>query len=274
MNFLDIGFFLLIGSMTGTLAGMLGIGGGIIYVPVLVWFLERNGFHSENIPVVAVSTSLAIILTSIFNSSYQHWKNGNLSLKSIPWLALGGTGAAIPASMGLSKVDSKTFLLAFGVFLFFVGFKMFRGTVQKSKEERKENNEEGPKHYTVLTGFLSGALSAFFGVGGGIVTVPMLHFLGKLRMSRAVGTSCGFMIFVTGISLASYLYQSRSIENLPKEVFGSVYLPAYLAIVPTAFLFNRFGANLAHKIDGTKLKRLFSLLILLVALYNCSKFFL
>jgi len=273
VNVADIGFFLLTGMFAGTMAGMMGIGGGIIYVPLLMWFMETHQFPAEHIPLFAVSTSLSIIVTSILSGAYKHWKNGNLSLPALPYLVLGGSVAAVVSSLGLTRLDVGQFKLVMGIFFFLVGSKLIRGAGNQNVEGNTEVQMSSPSRFVVI-GLASGGISSFFGVGGGVVTVPLLHFFTKFKMSKAIGTSSGFMIFVTTVSLCSYLYQSASIAVLPPAFLGSIYLSAYLAIIPTAFIFNGVGANLANNVDGAKLKRLFGFFLILVAFYHWINFFL
>jgi len=264
MEITQIVLFVVVGIVAGTTAGLAGLGGGIIYVPVLLWFLESEKFPSEQIPVVAVSTSLAIILVSILNGVRTHWKNKNINFTLLPYLLAGGLIGAVFAALLLAGFDSARFKPALALFQLAWGIKML---MPSNRTEHLPPKGEKKKKFTYLgTGIFAGAVSAFFGIGGGLITVPLLYWAGRLQMAVAVGTSMMFMVCVVFSGLMTHLIGDGSTGAEGFWTWGTIHLPAFLAITPTAFIFNRFGAQLANKINSKNLKIILGLVLVIVGM--------
>lgn len=269
MDYFTLTLFLLIGSFAGTAAGLLGIGGGIIYVPALFFYLEGRSPLDSHLPVISVSTSLLIILVSSLSALYGHWKNRNLVLERFVYLLLGGICGAVLASILLLSVDSKQFLALLALFQFVMGVKIL---LHNKKSETKSPPRLKKPVRLYFIGLLSGSVSAFFGVGGGIITVPLLHLWEDYPIAKAIGVSTAFMTLIAMTSFLSYYFQNMTLPPQP-DLFGTIYLPAFLAIVPGAFIGARLGANLAVKIDSTLLVKVFGGVLILVALKTSLSWF-
>lgn len=263
MDIVTIVFFITVGGVAGTAAGLLGIGGGIIYVPILLYFLEQKFSPGNLLPVVSVSTSLAIIMVSAINGVYGHWKNNNFIVYDFPYLLSGGLLGAIAASLILTILHSSQFILLLAIFQLVMGGNIL---FVSNGEDAIAQIVTRSKLRLGFIGFISGSVSSFFGVGGGIITVPLLHLWEKYPITKSIGASTGFMIFVSFISLSSYFLQGGYPLSYFPEILGTIYLPAFLAIVPSAFIFARFGANLASRINSRNLTRYFGILLILLAL--------
>jgi len=262
----EIFIFILVGSFTGTIAGLMGIGGGLIYVPVLIWYFEGINLEDNLVALVSVSTSLAIIILSIISGTITHYKHSNLVFKTALILVIGGIIGALLSTFILIKIESGYFKLFLGAFQLLVAIRiLWPGSF--SKEDKKQASNI----FLLLTGFVAGLISAFFGVGGGLIIVPALTIFGGFSIKKAIGTSSGYMLVITSISLISYQLQSQSI-NFPKEnFFNSIYLPAFIIIAIFAFIFNSIGATLVHKISGEKLNWIFGVGVLLISFFNLTK---
>lgn len=254
--------FVATGAFAGTLAGMMGVGGGVIYVPLLIFLFERWLFDQEQIPLLAVSTSLAIILFSISSSAVSHYREGNLHLGSLKHLVIGGVFGALLASLLLRFVSADPFKMILGAFQLYLGQKLFFGQQKEARDLGKEG--------VALTriGALAGGISGFFGVGGGMIVVPLLHLGMGVSLAQSVGTATGFMLFTVSISLVSYLVQGVQSSLEVPGVWANLYLPAVLAIIPSAMVFSWIGAIMAAKVDGKKLKRWFGLLVMALGGYG------
>ena len=254
----DILFFAVVGAGAGLLAGMMGIGGGVIYVPALLWFLETQSIDKNILPLVAVSTSLAVIFLSILVSGYTHWKAGNIKIQALPGLVAAGVIGAFSATLVLRYISADPFKIILSLFQLYLGYKICFGN-NNNKEAGK-----GKGARFLLIGFIAGWISGFFGVGGGMIVMPLLHLSAGLSLPVAVGTATGFMIFSVGVSLLSYIVQGWGMNPEAVNLAGSFYLPAFYALLPTAFIFSRLGALMTTRVNAKKLKRGFGILIILL----------
>ena len=254
---LDILLYLVTGIFAGLASGLLGVGGGLIIVPVLFFIFSTQNIASEHIMHMALATSLAtIIFTSISSTRAHHKKQAVLwpvFLQLAPGICLGAWFGGIAAS------DMKTELLkpTFGIFELFVGMLLLWN--HKDQQHAVTLN----KIKSTAGGFLIGTISAIVGIGGGTLTVPFLHWHNiSIRNAIATSAACGLPIAVFGAT--SFIYAGWSINTLPEQTLGYVHLPAFALIITTSFLFAPVGANLAHRLPENALKRGFAIFLLLL----------
>lgn len=245
------------GAAAGLLAGLLGVGGGLVIVPVLLEALARQGWPGEHLMHVALGTSLASIVFTSLASARAHHRRGAVDwavVRSIAPGVVAGTLAGAALAAGVRTAALRTF---FGLFVAFVGLQMLLDARPRSR--RALPGAVG----TGAAGLAIGALSSLAGIGGGSLSVPFLTWCGA-TVHRAVGTSAaiGFPIAVAGT--AGYVTAGLGAE-LPGPTLGYVSLPALLGVlaasVPTAPL----GARLAHALPVSGLRRVFAATLLLVA---------
>lgn len=265
MDLLSVLIFIITGIIAGSLAGMLGIGGGVVYMPVLLTYLKVLPFSDSSIPIVAVSTSLSIIVFSVVNGAHTHWKKKMLDAQALPYLVIAGASGAIIASFGLTSISTSKFEILYCVFLYSIGAKTLIST--KEKAVLKESHSTRMIKF-IFIGFVSGVISAFFGVGGGLILVPLLHYMAHFKMGKAIGTSSGYVVCIAVISLITYLFHSQTLTDLPKNMIGSIYWPALIITFPTAFIFSRIGATVTHKLSNILIKRVFGIFVIGVATYK------
>ena len=265
MDPLTILLFLITGVVAGSLAGMLGIGGGIIYMPVLLTYFKILPLPDNSIPIVAVSTSLSIIVFSVINGARTHWKHKMLDIQALPYLVGSGAVGAIIASFGLTAISIGKFEILYCIFLYSVGIKTL---IPLKEKEMSEDSQSVRITKFLFIGFTAGVISAFFGIGGGLVMVPFLHYMARFKMGKAIGTSSGYVFFISVISLITYLFHSQSLTEVPENVIGSIYWPALVITFPVAFFFNKVGAKLTHKLPGAKIKLIFGVFVVGVATYK------
>ncbi len=251
------GLYLALGALAGTLAGLFGIGGGLVIVPVLIFSFGVQGVSSEIAAHLAVGTSLAtIVFTSLSSIRSHHLK------RAVRWdvfrpMVIGILVGAALGAWTASLLSGPTLELVIGVFVILVGIKMLLDINPKTARP-----VPGPGGLTAAGGFI-GWGSAIFGIGGGTLSVPFLTWR-SLPIQQAVATSaaCGLPIAIAGA--ATNLWTGWGHDALPNYAIGFVYLPALIGIVATSVIFARFGAILAHRLDAKMLKRLFATLLLIV----------
>ncbi len=248
----------LLGIFAGLVAGMLGVGGGLIIVPVLALLFAGAKFPEARIMQLAVGTSLATIVFTSISSVRAHHRHGAV-LWPVFWRLT--PGIVIGAWLGAAIADalpSDRLRLFFGWFELYVAVQMALDI--RPRPHRRLPGREG----MTLAGGIIGLVSAIVGIGGGTLTVPFLVW-SNVDMRKAVATSaaCGLPIALAGS--IGFLVAGWGETDLPAGSFGYVYLPALAAIVVTSVLFAPLGARLAHRLPVKTLKRIFALLLFALA---------
>jgi uncharacterized membrane protein YfcA len=256
MNMLFL--YLALGASAGLLAGLLGVGGGLVIVAALAWLLPTQGVPAGQVMHVALATSLASIVLTGLSSARAHAGRGSVLWPTVwrlvPGLIIGGVvGAMFAASLA-----SETLRYVVAGFCLLAGTQLAFGT-PRAKVERSDAPVSA---WLTAAGGAIGALSAVVGIGGGSLTVPMLVWLG-VRPVRAVGTSSACGVAIALSSAASYALLVPPAPLLPGSV-GYVYLPAAFGIALASVLLAPAGARLAHRLTGPALKRVFAVFLYLV----------
>lgn len=251
--------YLLVGSVAGLLAGLFGIGGGLVIVPVLVITFGLMGISDSVLTHMALATSLTTIIFTSLSSIKEHHKHGAVDWGLVRWI---GSGIVVGTAIGvwlLADVAGEHLQIAIGVFALVMAAKM-----------AFDLNPSTTRKIPVSTGLLAsggviGFGSAWFGIGGGSFTVPFLTWV-NVPMKRAVATAaaCGLPIALTGA--VSNAITGWNHIDLPAWTTGFVYWPAVVGIVITSVPCAKVGARLAHKLDAKLLKRGFAVLLLIVGL--------
>lgn len=257
---MEIISLLIVGVIAGLLAGLLGVGGGVVIVPALVWVLgPHTDIPTTHLMHIAVGTSLATIVFTSVSSIIAHHRRGavqwNIVWQLAPGIIVGAMlGAAIADVMPNTVL--KTF---FALFLLVISIQLGFGIQFGS--QRQLPNWLGMN----LVASIIGTISGIVGVGGGSLTVPFLAAC-QISIRHAVATSaaCGFPIAVSG-TLGFILLGWQEV-GLPKWSTGYVYWPAFLAIVPTSLLFAPLGAKLTHILPVNVLKKFFALFLVAMSI--------
>ena len=249
--------YLAVGAVAGVLAGLLGIGGGLVIVPMLTFVFTSQGLAPDYILHMALGTSLASILFTSLSSMRSHHRRGGVLwpvvLKITPGIMIGTFAGSWLASL-LSTNFLKGF---FGCFLLYVATQMLMGI--KPKPTRDIPGTPG----MFAAGNIIGVFSSLVGIGGGTLSVPFLSWC-NVQIHKAIGTSAaiGFPIAIAGT--LGYVTSGLGIEGLPGWSLGFVNLTALLGIVAASVLTAPVGVKLAHSLPIDKLKRIFAILLYLV----------
>ena len=256
---MEIFLFFLLGAFSGVLAGLFGIGGGIIIIPTFFFIFSYLGFTEEILAHMVLGSSLGVIVFSSISSTFSHnikevvdWKLIRVVAPSrIIGSALGGITA------GLIESDTLQGLVA----LFLVVASVQLIFEFPPPPQNPHTNLIGP----VIAGGGIGWLSGVFGIGGGIFSVPYFYHRG-LKMMKAIGTSaaCGIPIAISGS--ISYMIIGINEDNLPNYSIGYVYLPATIIVGLMSSLTAKFGVNIAHRMKQKKLRIAFAFLVMIMAL--------
>lgn len=247
------------GAVSGLTAGMLGVGGGIVVVPVLYHVLALIGIDPGIRMHIAVGTSLATIIPTAFSSMRAHDKKGAVDWAllrrwAIPMLIGVAIGSALA---GIAR--GQTLALIFALVAIPVALHLAFGS-----EERRiaDHLPEGPVGLTLPA--LIGGLSTMMGIGGGTIGVPVMTLFG-VPIHRAVGTASAFGVIISIPGTIGAILTGWGAARLPTYSLGYVNLLGFLLIAPVSFFAAPYGAHLAHEMDRKKLRAVFALFIAVTA---------
>ncbi len=249
--------YLALGAVAGFFAGLLGVGGGAIMVPVLALLFAAQGFAANHVMHLALGTSMAAIVFTSLSSLRAHHRHGAVRwpiVKSIaPGILLGTFAGAQLASV----LPTRPLAIFFTFFMSYVAFQLFANI--KPKPLRQLPGSFG----MFVVGSLIGTVSALAAIGGGTMSVPFMLWC-NVKMHEAIGTSAaiGFPIALAGT--AGYLIGGWQASGLPPASLGYVYLPALAACVAMSMLTAPLGAKAAHRLPVGTLKKIFATVILLL----------
>lgn len=247
-------FSLLLGAGAGFLAGLLGIGGGLVLVPALVGLFSLNGFPAHLIMLMALATSLATILFTGFSSAWAHHRLGAVLWTNVYRLVPGLLVGTLSGSLLAEHLASDTLRWLCAFYMIAVGLQM------ALKKQPIFTGVRQSKALDSLAGWVIGALSALVGIGGGTLSVPyLLSCQIPIKNTIAISSACGFPIALAGT--VSYALLGLHAPLLPPYSVGYVYLPAFFSIITLSVLTAPLGAKLAHKLPAQKLKQYFSILL-------------
>ena len=255
------------GAIAGILAGLLGVGGGIVIVPVLFFLFQSFGVSPESAMPVALATSLATIIPTSISSIRSHHKKGNVDFELLKqWVGFVFFGVLL-GSYVVTRVDGMWLTVLFGLIATLSSINMLFRT-KKSALFQQLPGRIGQS----IMGASIGFLSSMVGIGGGTISVPLLT-LYNYPAHKAVGTAAaiGLLISLPG-ALTMFLLGSTPVDA-PIGTFGFVNLVGFLCIVPLTVLFAPIGASIAVKLDSIQLKKVFAVALLITGLRMLGEFF-
>lgn len=255
-----IALLLATGSIAGFLAGLLGVGGGIVIVPILIWVFPASGFPEETAVHLSLGTSLAVIIFTSLSAALGHNLKGNVKWAQVIPMAISGIAFALLGSVLAAHIEGNILKRFFGVLELIIGVRLFypKPLISPGKTLKASFGS------FFLIGGLSGLLSSFFGIGGGIIAVPLMLILLTLPTHLAVGNSCSMIVFISLFGTLGYILSGWNKPDLPEYCLGYVNYLACGLISLSSIIFAQFGVKASQSIDTDKLKRYFSLLLILV----------
>lgn len=252
-----------IGAFAGVIAGLLGVGGGIVLVPAFFYAFGVLGFDGPQLMQICLATSLSTIFVTSLRSVLAHHKKG-----AVDWQVLRGWAPfiAVGAVIGVftaAALKSVTLQVIFGVLGVIVGLYLAFG---KAEWRLGPEMPKGAKRAGL--GGMMGFLSVLMGIGGGSFGVPLMTLYG-VPIHRAVATAAGFGMTIALPSVLVFLF--LQVDGAPPLTVGAVNLPAFALIIAMTMITTPLGVKLAHAMDPKPLKRVFAVFITLVALNMLRK---
>ncbi|MBN8770180.1 MAG: sulfite exporter TauE/SafE family protein [Thiobacillus sp.] len=248
-----------LGLVVGFVAGLLGVGGGLIIVPVLIMLLHTHGQAVGMEPQLALGTSLATILFTSLSSVRAHHRRGAVEWPLVRRIAPGIVLGTLAGAALAARMPATVLKIFFVIFLFYAAIQMWLDF--KPAPHRGLPGRVG----TSLAGGVIGVVSSWVGIGGGTLSVPFMLWH-NVPLHRAIATSAAIGFPIAFAGAVGYVLGGWTVSGLPAGSLGFVYLPALAGIVLGSVLTAPLGARTAHRLPVRPLKRVFALLLFTLAL--------
>jgi len=255
-----------VGSIGGVLAGMLGIGGGLVYVVAFGYFLQRYDLSSVELVKFILSNSIFAVFFAGLSATVKQIMNKNFYFREVLFTAVPGVAGALIASFLILNFDwysRDKFSLLVIALLCVLGYRMFRPA--SNKKHNLVRDDLPPKNF-MSSGFFSGALSALSGMGGGIILIPLLSGFMRLNIRMAASISLGLMPFYTLAMSIFYALAHGSADMDIPFTLGYLIFPMVLPLALGVIIFAPVGVYLAQKLPRTVIQLLFAIVIVVVML--------
>lgn len=252
--------YMAVGAVVGIFAGLLGIGGGLIIVPALLYlFMSFMDIPIALAMPAAIATSLSTIIFTGLASSRAHIKLGHVKRDIVIWCAIGIAVGAIGGARLASSISGESLKAIFAVLVMVIAAQMAFMRPRKSEKIIS-------KPILLTIGLFTGVISALMGIGGGAIMVPALVWF-RVDIKQAIGcaATCGMVIAIFGTT--GYVYTGWNITGMPTGAFGYVYLPATIGIVITSVFTAKLGAKISYRMNTQRLKLIFAVFLVLVSLH-------
>ena len=246
------------GAIAGVLAGLLGIGGGAVIVPMLVFSFQWLNISPEVAMHMAIGTSFGSIMFTSISSAMAHHKHGGVDWHVFRCIALGILVGTYGGSFIAARIPARYLQMFFVVFLYYVATNMLLNKKPSASRELPD--------FAGMTGAgaVIGAVSSLVGIGGGTLSVPFLVWH-NMDMRRAVGTSAAMGFPIAFAGCLGFVTNGWNNPELPPYALGYLYLPALAGIVAVSMLTAPIGAGIAHKLPVPKLKKFFAFFLYFIA---------
>jgi uncharacterized membrane protein YfcA len=247
-----------LGVMVGVIAGLLGVGGGVVIVPILIFVFTAQAFSAQHMMQVALATSLGSIVFTSIASFMTHHRLGAVRWEIVKGITPGILTGTFSGTWLAAQLSTQALKIFFAVFLYYVAATMLSNF--KAKPSRQLPGLLGISG----VGAVIGVISSLVGIGGGALSIPFMMWC-NVPVHHAIGTSAaiGFPIAVAGT--AGYILNGLPLADLPAPHLGYLYLPALFGIACFSFFSAPFGAKLAHKTPVVTLKRIYAVFLIVVA---------
>ncbi len=254
-----------LGIGSGFMAGLLGVGGGMLMVPFITVIMSNRGVASDLSVKMAIATSMATIVFTSLSNVWAHHKRGAVRWDIVKRLAPGIVAGGFIGSLGVFSMLKGSYLaIFFGLFVGFSATQMFLD--KKPKPTHQLPGTVGLLAAGSFIGFLSGLV----GAGGAFISVPFMTRC-NVAIRNAVATSAALGFPIAAANVTGYIISGISVQNLPVGAFGYIWVPALLVIAVCSFLMAPLGAKAAHSLPITDLKRIFACMLYALAAYMLYK---
>ncbi len=249
------------GALAGLLSGLMGIGGGLVLVPLFYYLFPHLGVDHAHLMSACVATSLVTIIVTASSSALSHWRMGNLNTRRFMPIAGAMVVGGSCAGLVMPLLATELLRSVFALFALFIAWRMVRG----AKDPEPEITKSGVLLHQLSGSAIIGLFSALMGIAGGALLVPFLNRMGiAVRQAIGIAAACGVVLAISGS--ISYALVPVDAGVMPAGSLGYVYLPAAIGVVMTSVFFAPLGAKLNQRLPIRRLKQLFALLLAVVSM--------
>jgi len=273
LEFISLYFILLLiagGAVAGSFAGLLGIGGSVLLVPLQFYLLTSLGYPPDIAIKTAIATALFFTLPTSLNSAYNHSQRGNVFWKKALFMGIFGCLFSFIGAYIAVYLNAAILSVIFGVVVLGASFKFTSG---KSAHEDPKKAADSLLLYA-LCGVVMGQVAGLTGIGGGLILVPLLVFWLNVPLRPAIGTSSATIILTAAGGVVSYIINGIGVAGLPPSSFGYVNLIMWISLTVPGILLAGFSAKNAHRINQKHVRSMFSVITFLVGIGMILKGFL
>ncbi|GAC27508.1 sulfite exporter TauE/SafE family protein [Brumicola pallidula] len=265
-NWTTIAALMATGVFAGLLAGLLGVGGGIVIVPVLYFLFQAFNVSPESAMLIATATSLATIVPTSISSIRAHRSKGNVDFTLIKVWGMFILIGVLIGSWLVTQVNGQWLTVLFGVIATLSAFNMLLGSKKAIFDDLPGKAGQSAMASSV------GLFSSLVGIGGGTLTVPMLTFC-NYPAHKAIGTAAAVGLIISLPAAIIMLLVGQTPVDAPLGTFGLVNLVGFICIVPLTVFFAPIGASLANKLDAQKLKKVFAVVLMITGIRMLAQLF-
>tara|TARA_X000000368_G_C22955432_1_gene678546 strand:- start:188 stop:973 length:786 start_codon:yes stop_codon:yes gene_type:complete len=251
----------------GFVAGLFGIGGGLITVPFLYYIFNSLGINQDYLMHLAVGTSFAIIIPTSIASVLTHHKFNAVDFKIVRSYGLYVILGVMIGTLFAASLKTKSLVLFFTVIIFLLSVYLLM-----LKEKEKDVIIEIKLYFKIILGIIVGFISAPMGIGGAIMNVPILKFFGY-SINKAIGSAAAIGFLIALFGALGFLITGRYLNtDLPLSI-GFLNIPAFLIFIPITTFMARIGARTVHKIDKRKITKYFGIFLLAISVKFLLEYF-
>lgn len=261
MDIAGVLLLLLAGCLAGFLAGFFGVGGGIILVPMLLFYFQSIGVSSLVATHLTFGTSLLIVIFASLSSAYQYSKNKHVVWKAVLFIGVASVVGALLGAIVASDLQGKSLQRIFAAVVIVAALGLL---VESKKPKANPGPNLSPVGLSAI-GLIVGLVSSLAGVGGGVFSIPMMYYFMHFPLKKALGTSSATIVITAFAAAAGYVVQGWGNPLLPSFTLGYVDFLHSLPVIVGTLPFAGLGASAAHKTKGDLLRKIFATFLLVMA---------
>jgi hypothetical protein len=270
MTLIHFLLFVAMGCGIGFLAGLFGVGGGFIMVPILILSFEHSGVPPSVLTHIAIGTSLFVVVFASIMSAYQHRKQGNIDWRSVFVIGFSSALTAFATTRLAAALSGKHLQVAFAIIVMTAAVRMLTEGVTQA-QKKLELSSRPSNVGLVGVGLTTGIVSGLAGIGGGVFSIPLMYYFLKMPLKLAIGTSSATIVITALFSVSGYILNGMGRAGLPEWSLGFVDLQRGIALAIGTLLLARVGAYVSFKTHPYRLRKLFALFVILISIYILLK---